>query len=326
MDKVLPYTSYSQYMQSHKGYKIWRVGVDAGFSCPNRDKNKNGGCVYCDALGAQAAYLRSSESRFTHKSEFEENLLSQTGNFDNISKQVERGVEFLKRRYKAQHFALYFQSFSNTFAPVSRLKEIYDYALSLMDFDELIISTRPDCIDFEKVNLIKSYKTDKLDVSIELGLQSGSDKILQAMNRGHNVQKLIDASKIIKTAGLNLGIHILTGFPGEGSKELQDTVNVINSVLPDYIKIHNLNIASGTKLYQNYLQGEVTVPCARRHIANTVFILRRIPESIVVERLICETPSHRLASPRSFPDKNRYLSRLECFMNDNGYKQGDLYK
>lgn len=324
MTKTLPYNSYSSSMQEKYGYKIWRVGVDAGFSCPNRDCNKEGGCIYCDALGAKAAYLRTNESGFNRKSSFEKEMALNLQKQD-IASQVERGVEFLKRRYKAQHFALYFQSFSNTFAPVAKLKEIYDYALSLMDWDELIISTRPDCIDKEKVALLASY-LQNLDVTVELGLQSGSDKILKAMNRGHSVQKLLDSAKLIQDADINLGLHILTGFPGEGPDELEQTVKAINAVHPNNIKIHNLNIASGTGLYHNYLEGEVTSPCARRHIANTVYILRRIPQDVVIERLICETPSHRLASPRLFPDKNQYLLRLEKYMNDNGYKQGDLYK
>ena len=117
---------------------------------------------------------------------------------------------------------------------------------------------------------------------------------------------------------------MLTGFPGEGRSELDMTIDVVNKVHPDAIKIHNLNIAAGTELYERFLEGEVTAPCLTRHVENTVYFLRRIPYDIVVERLICETPNHRLASPRLFSDKNRFLRLLERTMAERGARQGDL--
>lgn len=324
-----PYNSYSDFLASKFGYKIYRIGVDAGFSCPNRrGEKKEGGCIYCDSMAAIAAYHRKAESSYTHASEFEENIDSIVCSFnpDSVEKQIERGISFVRRRYNTEHYALYFQSYSNTFAPVEKLKHIYDSALEGRTWEGLIVSTRPDCIDERKLELLVSYKERVKFVCVELGLQSGDDKILAAMNRGHDVKCLINAALKTKSFGLELCLHILTGFPGESYKELDKTIEVINTVNPDSIKIHNLNIAGGTELYNKYLEGEVTAPCAERHIANTVYILRRISPDITIERLIAETPSHRLASPRLFPDKNKYLTMLTSNMNDNGYKQGDLYK
>lgn len=324
-----PYNSYSDYLVSKYGYKIYRVGVDAHFSCPNRyGKEKKGGCIYCDSQAAVAAYLRTSESSYNHKSVFEENIdnLVCKENQDDIKSQIEKGRAFIKRRYKTDHYALYFQSYSNTFAPVNKLKEIYDSALDDYSWEGLIVSTRPDCVDTQKFKLLQSYIPRVKNVCLELGLQSGDDDILKAMNRGHSVQTLIDSALKAKEYGLDVCLHILTGFVSEDYSKLDKTINVINTVHPNSIKIHNLNIASGTVLFDNYLQGEVNAPCSLRHIANTVYILRRIPKDIVIERLIAETPSHRLASPREFPDKNKYLMMLEKYMNENNFKQGDLYK
>ena len=331
------YNSYASYMKDRYGYRIFRVGVDAGFTCPNRLNSPTGaGCIYCDSQGAKAAYLRSSESRFRHDSGFEESIdtiacsseackeFSFTFDYQDIRKQVERGLEFLARRYKANHFALYLQSFSNTFAPYDRLRELYDFATSLHPWEGFIISTRPDCIDDRKLELISSYKPACREVCIELGLQSGSDEILRAMKRGHDVQCLISAAEKVRLRGIGLCLHVLTGFPGEGYRELDQTIEVINRVHPDALKIHNLNVAAGTELYERFLEGEVTVPCMTRHIENVSYILRRIYPDIVIERLMCETPNHRLASPRLFPDKNRFLRNLDAFMEERGYRQGDL--
>ena len=334
-----PYNSYASHLTKKYGYRIFRVGVDAGFSCPNRCKNKDGlGCVYCDSQGAKAAYLRSSESGYCHLSNFESQIDLMVQNNDNsenysysidkqdIEKQVVKGLEFVKRRYKAQHFAVYLQSFSNTFAPYDKLKELYDFVLSLYSWDGLIVSTRPDCIDDKKLELLASYKEKCTDVCIELGLQSADDDILKKMNRGHDVKCFVNAANKVKQYGLELCVHVLTGFPGEGPEQLDKTIKTIADVHPNAIKIHNLNIAAGTALYEEYLEGEVTTPCMTRHIQNVIWFLRNIPSDIVIERLMCETPQHRLASPRLFLDKNNFLRQLEKTMIDSGYRQGDLWQ
>lgn len=324
----LPYNSYSNALMKRYGYRIWRVGVDAGFSCPNRgsdgDRHK-GGCIYCDSQGATAAYLRNQESSYTRKSSFREDIDSLVSeNNLSIRNQIERGREFLTRRYNAEHFALYLQSFSNTYAPVEKLKTIYDTALEGYDWEQFIVSTRPDCIDEEKVRLLASYATQSRSVCVELGLQSGDDGILKSMKRGHTVAQFTEAALLVKKYNLELCVHIMTGFPGEGPAELDKTVSVINHVHPDALKIHNLNICAGTELYNMFLEGKVTAPDAEESISSAIHILRHIHSDIVIERLLCETPSHRLASPRNFPDKNTYLRLLEETMRKENAGQGDL--
>ena len=161
---------------------------------------------------------------------------------------------------------------------------------------------------------------------MELGLQSGDDDILKNMNRGHDVACFLKAAKAVKDHGLELCMHVLTGFPGEGKEQLDRTIQAICEAHPQALKIHNLNIAAGTKLYDDYLEGEVTAPCLTRHIENVIYILRRIPSDIVIERLMCETPTHRLACPRLFPDKNRFLRQLEGKMQRRGCVQGDMWQ
>ena len=312
MPEKYPWNTYPDYLEKNYGYRIWRVGVDAGFSCPNRGKDRQGGCVYCDALGAVAAYQKTYDGTASRTSD--------------IKKQIERGRSFLTRRYGAEHFALYFQAFSNTFAPVAVLKEIYDSALEGNTWDSLIVSTRPDCVDASKVALLASYKERGLDVCVELGLQSGNDGILKAMNRGHDVQCFLDAARLVRDSGLELCVHVLLGFPGEGRAELDDTVRVFNQSGAAFIKIHNLNIAKDTVLYENYLLGKASAPDAPAYMQSVSYLLRRISPSVTVERLLCETPAQRLVSPKEYPAKNNFMRMLASYMNENGFKQGDLYQ
>ena len=324
-------------MEKH-GHRIYRVGIDAGFTCPNRLSNGGQGCVYCDSLGARAAYQRKGESSFGHDSGFVSDIDTMSCNsFDaqkkplvyeeqDIMNQIERGISFLRQRYKAEHFAAYLQSFSNTFAPVEELKKLYGFILGAYTWESFIVSTRPDCLDDARLDLLASCRDACPEVCVELGLQSGSDSILRSMKRGHDVACFIRATEKVKARGLSLCVHVLTGFPGEGKAELDETIAVINAVHPDALKIHNLNIAAGTELYDRFLDGEATAPSLTRHVSNTIYLLRRIPSDIVIERLMCETPKHRLASPRLFPDKNRFLGILEKEMKALGAAQGDLWQ
>lgn len=330
------YNSYAGSLIKKYGHKVFRVGIDAGFSCPNRCKSPTGqGCTYCDSLGAKAAYLRTRESGYTHQSGFERDIDSMAQseglgeNYvfvidkEDIERQVSRGIEFVQRRYKVEHFSAYLQSFSNTFAPVEKLKELYDYVLSLYAWDEFIISTRPDCLDAKKLDLIEGYKEGR-EVCVELGLQSGDDEILQAMRRGHDVGCFVRAAKAVKARGISLCVHVLVGYPGEGKEQLDKTIAVLGEVHPDAVKIHNLNVVAGTALFEDFLGGEVIAPSMPRYIERVIYILRRIPSDIVVERLLCETPSHRLASPRLFADKNQFLATLDARMDELDVRQGDL--
>lgn len=311
MPESLPWNSYSSYLEKKYGYRIWRVGVDAGFSCPNRNAQRQGGCIYCDALGAVAAYQRSFDGSSVR--------------FQSIKDQIERGRSFMKRRYNAEHFALYFQAFSNTFAPVERLKEIYDAGLEGNTWDALIVSTRPDCIDESKTALLKSYMDRGLEVCVELGLQSGSDEILRAMNRGHDVSCFLKASELITRAGLELSVHTLLGFPGEGERELALTADAVNKSGAKFVKLHNLNIIEGTVLYEKYLKGEARAPELQEYVVKACFLLRRLRPDIVIERLVCDTPDGRLVSPRDFPDKTTFIKILSQYMDSKGFSQGDLF-
>lgn len=330
--------SYRRYLKEKYGTSAYRVAVDAQFSCPNRNSDRTGGCTYCDELGSMAVYHRGQEADFAHSGN--SSLMKQIEDLQfyvqypipdmesrkkRIKEQVENSIEFLERRYGAEYLLLYFQAFSNTFAPVPELKEIYDYSLSLAPFKELIVSTRPDCISMANIRLLSSYKQKGLDVWVELGLQSSNNHTLNRINRGHSRDDFIRAYELLKENGIKTTVHLIFGLPGEGHDEIMNSVVFLAGMNPEGVKIHNLHIPIGTELFSEYLEGEITVPSGLRHLEYTIEAIERMPRATVIHRLTCDTPSHRLGAPRTFFKKGSFYSLLTREMELRGSWQGRLY-
>ena len=282
---------YSHYLKEKYGAPAYRVGVDCGFSCPNRKNGRESyGCSYCESFGAAAIY--------------QDSLLS-------IKSQVERATAFLRKRYGADIFLLYLQAFSNTYDTVENLKRIYDYALDLENFEELIISTRPDCIDKNKAGLLASYMERDLDVWVELGLQSAHDKTLERINRGHTKEDFDEAYGLLKKAGIKISVHLILGLPGEDWRMIEETVRYVASLRPDGIKLHNLHIPFNTPLYGEYAQGKVKPPDYGTYMEYVIKTLELLPCDTVIQRVVADTPKERLAAPRDFGNKCTFIDDLE---------------
>ena len=300
------FNAYSYYLKCLYKETVYRVSVDGGFSCPHRGKDRNKpGCTYCDERGSRAYYL---------------------GEEVDLKKQIKGAISFLKKRYKAESFILYFQAFSGTYAAPYKLKQIYDDALSYAPFKEMIVSTRPDCINHEIAILLHSYKEAGLNVWVELGLQSASDTTLKRINRGHTVEDFIKAYNILKDKGISITIHIIFGLPGEGDRDILDTVRFVADIAPDGLKIHNLNIQKNTIIYNEYLKGELSVLSSQHHLMNVINALERIPAETVIMRLTCDTPKDNLIAPRNFWNKSRFYNELKEEMRRRDTWQGKLYK
>ena len=316
-----PFLNYATYLKNKYRRTVYRVSVDAGFSCPNRGPDRSApGCLYCDERGSRAPYLEHGQASA--------GLRGGAATVDwrrDLQQQIDRGREFLRSRYGADLFILYFQAFSGTYAPVDKLREIYDFALECAHFRELAVSTRPDCIDPAKAELLASYLSDDFDVWVELGLQSANQRSLRRINRGHSVADFDRAFQICRAAGLKVTVHLIFGLPGEGMAEIRRTIGYVAGLNPEGVKIHNLHIPTGCPLYAEYLSGELSVPCAARHLEYTIAALERLPPDTVVMRLTCDTPGQLLAAPRGFPGKALFLSRLRQEMESRNARQGRLY-
>jgi len=333
MSVGLPWRTYKQYLIDTYSTSVYRIGVDGGFSCPNRENDRTGGCVFCDGTGASATYQREGEGIWKRDSSFQKKVahcgprerISLDKRLKSLEFQVEKGKTFILDRYNTEGMSLYFQAWTSTYAPIDELKAIFDKGLSLYPFTEFIVSTRPDCLDKDVIDLLVSYKQKVKDVWVEVGLQSGNDETLNSINRGHDVATFKKAVIDLHNNGIKVSTHVITGLPNESYKEFDNTINLINELNIEAIKIHNLDILGGTSLFDEYIRGELTVASTSRAIEHCMYFLRRLSPNIIIQRLLCETPPHRLAAPRRFFDKSKFIQYLQRRMNELNAIQGDLY-
>lgn len=313
----IPYTLYSSYLKRRYGGRTHRVCVDAGFSCPHRSSRSSAGCTYCGEEGGRAPYLGTGASP------------DDTGHIEpsavDLPFQVERAIRFLERRYGKGERILYFQAFSCTNAPPVLLKKIYDSALGMASFRELVVSTRPDCIDEAKADLLRSYISPSLDVWVELGLQSANDATLRRLSRGHSAADFAAAYTMVRQRDIKVAAHIILGLPGETSTDMANTARFLADLRLDGLKIHNLHIPSGTPIAREFEKGEVCAPVMERHLENTISVLELLPPETLIMRLTCDTPRARLLSPRFTWGTQAFCSRLSAAMRERGTWQGRLY-
>ncbi|MDC7228069.1 MAG: TIGR01212 family radical SAM protein [Spirochaetales bacterium] len=311
-----PFYSYGSYLKKKYGVPAFRVGIDAGFSCPNRKSGReSSGCTYCDAFGARAMYQRTEGAL---SDDVDVNLKK------DIVCQTEKAAGFLKKRYKAEIFLLYFQAFSSTYGSTEHLKAVYDYALSLQDYSELIVSTRPDCLDREKVELLADYKKQGLDVWVELGLQSSNDATLKRVNRGHSVADFEKSYKLLQDYGIKTAVHLIFGLPGEGETEIMQTCRYTAGLNPEGVKFHNLHIPYNTPLYQDFLKGKADAPTTEEYLEWVIKAIQMMPESTVIMRLTCDSREDERAAPKDFVKKTEFYNLLRTEMLKREVFQGRL--
>ncbi len=306
------YNAYSRYLQERYGHPVYRIGVDAHFTCPNRIGGL-GGCVFCDEAASKAVYQEGV-------GEAAEDL---EGRLRSVREQIARGKEFIKRRYGSEHFSLYYQSHTNTYDSIENLKKIYQSGLDEGPFVELIVSTRPDCITEEIVKLLASFKDRVQGVIVELGLESSDERSLARLGRNHDVACYRRSVGLLRSSGIGVYTHIMLGLPDEDAATAARTAHLLNEVGTDAVKIHDLHVLRGTVLETWYESGEVTVASSTQHLASLVTFLRHLDPSIAVARLICETPRIRRVAPRFPTPKQQIITRLSALLEEGGYRQGD---
>lgn len=303
-----PYNSYSGYFRRLFGERVQKLSVDAGFTCPNRDgKVGTGGCTFCINGAFTPSYCTPEKS---------------------IGQQIAEGIDFHRNRYRtASRYLVYFQSFSNTYAPVDVLRGRYSEALANPLVAGIVIGTRPDCIDDEKLDLLCEIARTKY-VAVEYGIESVNDSTLQAVNRGHDFAAARRAVEMTAARSLNVGAHFIIGFPGESDSDIIDSVAVINSLPLTTIKFHQLQVFRGTAMAAEYDRDPSKFPfrTVEEYIDLMVGILRRLRPDIVVERFASEAP------PRYHYGRNWGLLRnetlwsmLEKRLREQGAYQGEKF-
>lgn len=318
--------TYSTYLKEKYNSPVYRVGIDAGFSCPNRKGGrKSPGCTYCDEYGAAAVYNRhEGHGEINDRFSSCPDKLKLVKNSE-IEGQIDKGIRFLSDRYKAEKFLLYFQSFSSTNADTDTLRGLYRNALQYRKFEELIVSTRPDCINEEKADLLAEFRSSS-DVWVELGLQSIHNATLERIRRGHTLEDFESAYILLRERGIKICVHMIFGLPGETWSEMEKSVLYIAKQYPEAVKLHNLHIPLYTDLYYDYLEGEISVPSSERYLQYVLKALELLPEDVIIQRLTCDTPKIRRAAPRQFWKKTYFHDKVISEMKVRSTYQGRCYK
>ena len=300
MDDEL-YYKFSRFCKLHYRKNVQRICIDGGFTCPNRDGRCGvGGCIFCGERGA-GDYLDRRLS---------------------VREQVGRRLDGYCGR---KRFIAYFQSFTSTYAPVGRLKELYDEALCSELIVALAVATRPDCIDEPIAELLESYKS-RCDVWVELGLQTSDDRTARFVNRGCESAVFLRAAEILTAHGIPFVVHLMIGLPGEGAEQLAETVRFVNAVKPWGIKLHSVYVMGGTVLEALYREGKYSPPTLEEYVRGAAYVISHIPPEMVIHRLMGDCPPDLLIAPDWSADKRRVLAELEAYMRENGLRQGSEYE
>lgn len=300
------YTSLNNYLKEKFGSRVHKVPLDGGFTCPNRDGSKSfGGCIYCNGLGSGTGASREGKS---------------------IEKQMEEGINYLSKRFKANKFIAYFQSYSNSYGPVEKLKELYDSSLIDERVVGLSIGTRPDCLNKEILDLLEDYQKQNYMVWLEIGLQSVHNKTLELINRHHSFEDFLFALKHAKERGLLVCTHIIFGLPGEGYEEMIETVKKLSELPLDGIKFHSLYVIKGTPV-ENLLKKGIYKPVTQEEYVNIICeAISLLPSHIVIQRLTGDPQKGELVEPQWTMNKQKTLSLIEKTLQEKDLWQGKFFK
>ncbi len=280
--------------------RVYKISLDAGFTCPSRDGScGTGGCTYCDGRGS---------------------LLRQQGQLPSIAEQLETGKALYARLRKAQKFIAYFQTGTNTYAPLNRLRRLYDEALSVPDVVGLAIGTRPDAVTPEVVDMLAAYARTK-EIWLEYGLQSMHEQTLLNINRGHDRRTFEDAVRMAAGRGLNLCVHVILGLPGETPEMMLETADYVARLPIQGVKIHSLLVLRGTLLYDDYRAGHFTLMSRERYAELVARFLERLPPEVVVQRLTAEGYRDVFVAPAWARNKLQVLQQIfDAFAARNSWQ------
>ena len=299
------YNNYNSYLKEKFGCRVHKVSVDVGFTCPNRDGNVAiGGCIYCNNDSFVPSYAKSRVS---------------------LQDQIRTGMEYQKKRFKAEKFIIYFQAYTNTYDKIEKLEKLYREALDSENVVGLAIGTRSDCVDEEKIKLFDDLAKDWF-VSIEYGIESIYDKTLKYMNRGHNYKSIIDAIRITKERGIHIGAHIIVGFPTEAKEEMLQMADEVSRLNIDFLKVHNLHIVKNTPLARMYAKDPFHLFNYQEYLDFITCFLERLAPNIVIERLFTDTPQDLLIAPRWNKTHTEILRGIDMELERRDTYQGRLFK
>ncbi len=305
MSRALPYRDLTNYLRERFGVRVQKITLDAGLTCPNRDGRRGtGGCLYCNARGSGTGAW---------------------GRGLGIAHQLREGMARLGKRYGAQRFIAYFQSFSNTYAPLPTLKALYEEALAFPEVVGLSIGTRPDCLSPAILDLLADIARKRL-LWLELGLQSAHDRTLRLINRGHDVACFSQAVHEAAARGLEVVAHVILGLPGEGPAEMAATARYLGGLPVQGVKIHLLYVVQGSALERLYRSGAYRPLEEQEYVRLAADFLELLPPRLVIHRLTGDPHPEELLAPEWCRHKSRVLTGIRQELARRGTRQGSAWE
>lgn len=290
---MVEYYSLNQYLKDTFGCKVYRIAINGGFSCPNRDgKIGYGGCIFCSGGGS---------------GDFAEDAAL------SVTEQIEKGKQRVAGKIRDGKYIAYFQAFTNTYAPVERLRQLYTEAVGHPDIVALSVATRPDCLPEDVLDLLEEMNKIK-PVWVELGLQTIHAKSAEYIRRGYPLKVYDEAAGALRKRGIEVITHVILGLPGESAQQMKETVKYVCAGGVSGIKLQLLHILKGTDLEKEYLAGRVNVMTEDEYISLVTDLVKEIPPEIVIHRLTGDGPKKDLIAPLWSADKKHVLNKMRHFL------------
>ena len=297
------YNSYSQWIRKQFPYRVQKISIDAGFTCPNRDgKIGRGGCIFCDNNTFNPAYCDRKKT---------------------ITQQLEEGKQFFSRKYPDMKYLAYFQAYSNTYNTLDVLKRKYEEALAVEDVVGLVIGTRPDCMPDDVLDYLEVLNKQTFLI-VEYGIESANDETLQRINRGHSFETARQSVERTTGRGILTGAHVILGLPGEDATESIRQAALISSLKLNLLKIHQLQIIRGTYLAEIYEKKPFHLYSVDEYIKLIASYLQYLRKEIIVERFVSQSPPEMVIAPHWGLKNYEFTNLLVNYMKKEGVWQGKL--
>ena len=292
------YNDYGTWIREQFSFRVQKISVDAGFSCPNRDgKVGRGGCVFCDNRTFNPAYCEREKS---------------------ITEQIIAGKEFFKRKYPDMKYLAYFQAYSNTYAGVETLKRRCEEALSVEDVVGIVIGTRPDCVPDDTLDYLDKLNRQTFMI-VEYGIESANDETLRIINRGHSFECSADAVRRTADRGIITGGHVIIGLPGEGPEECLRQADIISSLPLNILKLHQMQVVKGTRLAEMnpYIYNKV-----EDYIRLVAEYISRLRPDLILERFVSQSPKGMVIAPSWGLKNHEFTNLLDNYLREHDITQG----
>ena len=297
------YNDYGTWIRRQFEFRVQKISIDAGFTCPNRDgRISTGGCIYCDNRTFNPSYCQRRLS---------------------VSNQLAEGKQFFARKYPDMKYLAYFQAFTNTYAPIAQLKALYEEALQVEDIVGIVIGTRPDCVSDELLDYLAELN-ERTFVLVEYGLESTNNDTLLRINRGHSFEQSVSALERTHQRGLLTGAHIILGLPGEDAAESLRQAPILSQLPIDILKIHQMQIIRGTRLAEEFEREPFHIYTVDEYIELIAQYIQRLRPDMVLERFVSQSPKELLIAPHWGLKNYEFTNKLVNYLKQNDIHQGQL--